>query len=109
MARKSITKRREEQRKRQANLRTDAKEKRRPGRDDVARMLLWLMIKETTEQARRRAVSGPVDKLAAVLIENLVAQGFDADEASAVFEDLLVRYSSRIMPFRIKRHLNTSA
>ena len=105
MARKSKGKRNEEQRKRQAEIRADANEKCRPGRDDFARMLLWLTFRKVKEEARRRGVSGPVDQLAAILIDNLVVQGFDAEEAGIVFEDLFGRYSGQMMPFRVKRHL----
>ena len=93
MARKSNRTRLEEQRKRQANLRTDAKACRRPGRDDFARMLLWLMIREAAEQARRQGASGSIDRLATLLVGRLVQQGFDPTD---------------MMPFRIKRHLDTS-
>lgn len=105
MARKSITKRREKQRKRQAEIRASANKKCRPGRDDFARTLLWLTFRKVSEEARRQGVSGPVDQLAAILVDNLVAQGFDAEEAGIVFEDLLGRYSGCMMPFRVKRHL----
>ena len=105
MARKSKGKRREEQRKRQAEIRADANEKCRPGRDDFARMLLWLTFRKVSEQARRQGMSGPIDQLAAILVDNLVVQGFDAEECDIVFEDLLGRYSGSMMPFRIKRHL----
>ena len=105
MARKSKGKRREEQRKRQAEIRAAANEKCRPGRDDFARMLLWLTFRKVSEQARRQGMSGPIDQLAAILVDNLAAQGFDAEECDIVFEDLLGRYSGSMMPFRIKRHL----
>lgn len=108
MARKSNRTRLEEQRKRQANLRTDAKECRRPGRDDFARMLLWLMIREAADQARRQGASGPIDRLATLLVGRLVQQGFDPKATDSVFEDLVGRYSTDMMPFRIKRHLDTS-
>jgi hypothetical protein len=105
MARKSRGKRREEQRKRQAEIRADANEKCRPDRDDFARMLLWLTFQKVKKTSQQRGASGPVDQLAAILIDNLVRQGFDAEEAGVVFEDIFGRYSGAMMPFRIKRHL----
>jgi hypothetical protein len=105
MARKSISRRREDQRKRQANLRSDAKEYLRPGRDDFARMLLWLMISEARIKGERRQSSEPLNKLCELLVTHLTVQGFDADETGAVFEELVDRYSGTAMPFRIKRHL----
>lgn len=105
MARKTPSKRREEQRRRQADLRVDARESRRPGRDDFARMLLWLMISEAKRQGERQTTGEPLNRLCELLVRNLAAQGFDADQAAAVFEDLVDRYGSSMAPFRIKRHL----
>ena len=82
MARKSITKRREEQRKRQADLRFYAKERCRLGRDDFACMLLWSMISEARIKGERLRSSEPLDKLCTVLVTHLADQGFDADEAA---------------------------
>ncbi|MCV3765095.1 hypothetical protein [Rhizobium sp. TRM95796] len=105
MARKS---RREEQRKRQAAVREAAKERRRPGRDDFARMLLWLTIRKAHAEARKQQSRAPLDTLCTILVSNLELQGFDADEAEDVFAMLEHKYPSQIGPGRIKRHLGRS-
>jgi hypothetical protein len=109
MAQQSRTQRREEQRKRQAKVRVTAREKCRPDRDDVARILLWLMIREAHSEARKRRSRGPLDKLCTLLVTNLELQGFDADEAEDVFATLERKYPSQIGPGRIKRHLGRSS
>lgn len=108
MARKSRTQRREEQRKRQAAVRETAREKCKPDRDDLARILLWLMIREAHAEARKQRSRGPLDKLCTILVTNLELQGFDADEAEDVFAMLERKYPSQIGPGRIKRHLGRS-
>lgn len=105
MARKSRTQRREEQGKRQAAVRETAREKCRPDRDDLARVLLWLMIREAHAEARKQRSRGPLDKLCTLLVTNLERQGFDADEAEDVFAMLERKYPTQIGPGRIKRHL----
>lgn len=105
MARKSKTQRREEQRKRQATIRVEAKKKCRPGRDDFARMLLWLMIRGAYAEAGRLRSKVPLDNLCRLLVDNLVRQGFDADEAEHVYTTLEDKYHTDTMPFLIKRHL----
>jgi hypothetical protein len=106
MARKS---RREAQRKRQAAVREAAKERRRPGRDDFARMLLWLTIRKAHAESRKLRSRGPLDALCTILVTNLELQGFDADEAEDVFAMLERKYPSQIGPGRIKRHLGRSS
>lgn len=108
MPRKSRKQRREEQRKRQAAVRETAREKCRPDRDDLARILLWLMIREAHAEARKQRSRGPLDKLCTILVTNLELQGFDADEAEDVFAMLERKYPSQIGPGRIKRHLGRS-
>ena len=108
MARKSRTQKREDQRKRQATVRETARERCRPGRDDLARVLLWLMIREAHAEARKQRSRGPLDKLCTLLVTNLELQGFDADEAEDVFAMLERRYPCQMGPGRIKRHLGRS-
>lgn len=108
MARKSRNQRREEQRKRQAAVRETAREKRRPGRDDFARVLLWLAIRKAHTEARRQQSPAPLDALCTILVTNLELQGFDSDEAEDVFAMLERKYPSQIGPGRIKRHLGRS-
>lgn len=109
MVRKSRRRKLDEQRVRQADLRDEAREKCRPDRDDLARMLLWLMIREAHDQARMQRSRSPLDKLCTLLITNLAAQGFDADEAEDVFAMLERKYPTQIAPGRIKRHLGRRA
>jgi hypothetical protein len=109
MARKSKKQKLEEQRVRQAAVRETARKSRRPDRDDLARTLLWLMIREAHAEARRRQSSAPLDKLCAVLVTNLEAQGFDADESEDVYNALEKKYRTQVLPGRIKRHLGRSA
>jgi hypothetical protein len=104
MPRKSIAARNDEQRERQADLRRRNREKRRPTRDDVARIVLWQAITRVHEkempQAWERIVDGIVDQLA--------EQGFDARESELVIEDLVQRYTSGRGGFRRKTHLSAN-
>ena len=63
MARKSIRQRNAEQRVRQQRVRDEARDHRRPTRDDIARTLLWQMIvtakKKRTPQHTPRACASP--------------------------------------------------
>lgn len=108
MTRKTRRQRLEEQRIRQAKLRKEAREKRKPGRDDMARLLLWLMLREAHETARRQRSTEPLDKLCALLVDGLEQQGFDAHEAEALFAMLERKYRIQEFPGRIKRHFDQS-
>lgn len=109
MARKSKKQRLEEQRIRQAAVRGEAREKRRPDRDDMARMLLWLMMREAHAEARKTQSRERLDKLCTLLVTNLELQGFDPDEAEDVFDMLERKYRTQASPGRIKRHLGQPA
>ena len=84
MAKKSKRAIAEAQRARQQRVRDQARERRRPSRDDLARVLLWQMI---------------------MITEILELQGFDIRECEDVFDDLVKRYANGVFPFRRKRHL----
>ena len=104
MARKSLYQRNEEQRLRQQKIRLTARELRRPGRDDLARMLLWQMI------TRVQKMEGPnkqnlSDGLCSKIIGGLVKQGFDERQCEEIFDDLVKRYAGTLSPFRRKLHL----
>ena len=108
MAGKTIKERNEAQRLRQMKLRQTAKSQRRPGRDDLARMLLWQMI------TRVQKMEGPnkqqlLDGLCNRIVSGLVKQGFDERQCEEVFDDLVRKYSGSLPPFRIKRHLQEDA
>ena len=92
-----------EQRARQQRVRDEARDRRRPSRDDLARMLLWKMIMSTEKHklGRREAL----DRLRDEIVDGLDLQGFDVRESEDVFEDLAARYADGLFPFRPKRHL----
>lgn len=92
-----------EQQIRQLKVRKNARELRRPSRDDIARMLLWraIMLAEKYKKGRRQML----DSLRNSIVEGLEQQGFDVRESENVFEDLAARYSDGLYPFRPKRHL----
>ena len=106
MARKSIRQRNAEQRVRQQRVRDDARENRRPTRDDIARTLLWQMIVTAKKTRKRDEV---LDRLCDEIVAELVLQGFDVRESEAVFEALSEKYEPEVRPFRIKRHLERKA
>lgn len=102
MARKSIRQRNTEQRVRQQRVRDEAREHRRPTRDDIARTLLWQMIVTAKQKRRRDEI---LERLCGEIVAELALQGFDVRESEAVFEALAEKYESEVRPFRIKRHL----
>lgn len=104
MASRTKKERNEAQRLRQMKLRQAAKSQRRPGRDDLARMLLWQMI------TRVQKMEGPnkqklLDGLCNRIVGGLVKQGFDERQCEDVFDDLVKRYAGTLPPFRRKIHL----
>ena len=102
MPRKPKKQRSAEQVARQQRVRDTAKARRRPSRDDLARVLLWKMI---TAAQRRKDAQLALDKLSEAIVGELERQGFDVRESEDVFEDLADRYSDGLFPFRAKRHL----
>jgi hypothetical protein len=106
MPRKSKKQRNAEQAVRQQNVREEAKARRRPSRDDLARVLLWQMI---VAAQRREDARLALDKLSEAIVGELERQGFDVRESEDVFEDLADRYSDGLFPFRPKRHLKSQS
>ena len=102
MPRKSKKQRNAEQVARQQRVRDDARERRRPSRDDLARVLLWQMITAAQKRSDARVA---LDKLSEAIVRELERQGFDVRESEDVFEDLADRYSDGLFPFRPKWHL----
>ena len=100
MPRKSISTRNDEQRERQADLRRRNREKRRPTRDDVARIVLWLT------RVHEKEMPKAWERIADGIIDQLAEQGFDTRESELVIEDLVQRYTSGRGGFRRKTHLN---
>jgi hypothetical protein len=103
MSRNSKKQRNEEQQARQQRVRDEAREKRRPSRDDIARMLLWLTIRGV--QTRRRDVRAVLDRLRDEVVEGLERQRFIVRESEDVSEELVAKYASGLFHFRTKRHL----
>ena len=88
---------------RQQLVRDNTKERRRPERDDLARMVLWQLIRsaERHRLGRREAL----DRLRNKIVEGLEYQGFNVFESEDVFEELARSYADGLFPFRPKRHL----
>ena len=99
---KSKKQRLEEQALRQKRVRDQAKQMRRPTRDDIARVLLWEVISTAHASQTRDELLAKVCK---ALLRHLAEQGFDEQAAETVFWELADKYQSGIPPFRIKRHL----
>lgn len=103
MSKKSKREINAEQRARQQRVRDEARDRRRPSRDDLARMLLWRMIMSTHKHhlGRREALNRLRDEI----VDSLELQGFDVRESEDVFEELAEKYADGLFPFRPKRHL----
>jgi len=109
MARKTKKQRLDEQRVRQAAVRDDARKRRRPDRDDLARMLLWLSIRDAHAEAAKQRSQRPLDLLCGILVDGLKTQGFEAKQIEDVYAKLEAKYRTQQMPCRIKRHLGRSS
>ena len=101
--RKPVRQRNAEQRERQRAYRERLKAERRPGRDDVARVLLHFVIAENASRPDRK---GRLDALQDVIVGCLVDQGFEERASHAVFDDLVERYTKEGWGFRRKGHLD---
>lgn len=86
----------------QQRVRDEARERRRPSRDDLARVLLWQMI--TAAQAHKDSYRA-LGKVRDSIVDDLERQGFNVRECEEVFHELADRYSDGLYPFRPKRHL----
>jgi len=91
------------QRERQRRYRDRQRAERRPGRDDIARILLHFMIVKAVKSADTVAM----EKLITMLLDALKGQGFDEDASLDVVEDLIFRYTKRGWDFRRKIHLTS--
>lgn len=103
--RKTKNERNAEQAERQQQVREDAKKCRRPSRDDLARILLWQIIRAAQKQKNPHRALG---KVRDSLINDLERQGFNVIESENVFHDIADRYSDGLYPFRPKWHLMPS-
>ena len=101
MPRKSEEARNREQRERQQKLRDNDKKAKRPGRDDVARVAFYWLIRRTIDKKQFEEL----DKFRDQIVSMLADQGFDEHASDAVFEDLVEKYRTGGSPFRRKVHL----
>lgn len=104
MAAKSKRTKVAEQRSRQQGVRDKARDLRRPTRDDVARMLLWLTISDGHKSGD---VAGPafLEEISRDIVIGLEAQGFNDRQSYDVIDGLIRKYADGLFPFRPKRHL----
>lgn len=89
------------QRKRQKQLREQAKQDRKPSRDDIARVLLHWTITGSAGKGQMETLLRVEDSVVGILVD----QGFDERKAYEVFDDLIERYTKRRWDFRRKVHL----
>lgn len=87
------------QRERQQEYRDRLRAERRPGRDDIARILLHFMI----VKAQKSGDKGGMEKLISMLLDALADQGFDKDASLDVIDDLIARYTKGGWDFRRRR------
>ena len=90
-----------EQRARQQVYRKRVKTERRPSRDDIARVLLHLVI---TRSAARDKLD-ELEKFGDLIIERLVEQGFDRRVSYDAFDQLVEKYVKQGWEFRKKTHI----
>ena len=87
----------------QRAYRAEQKAKRKPSRDDIARVALhWAITRALTKEPYY------LDRLRATIVEGLVAQGFDRKAAAARFDELTDRYEDG-WSFQRKPHLARAA
>ena len=107
MAKQTREERNEQQRVRQLTVRKTAQKLKKPGRDDIARMLLWHMI--TGIQKNKEKDKAGKEKMLIDLLNSIVngleSQGFDGQQSVDVFEALVDKYAKDGSPFRRKIHL----
>lgn|SRR3546814_58105 len=101
MPRKSVEIRNREQRERQQKLRDAGRKAKRPDRDDVARTALFMAI----SSMGAKGATDALDAYKSLVVELLVRQGFDEEEAAEVLDNLAAKYWSGDWPFRRKVHL----
>lgn len=87
---------------RQKKLRDEARELRKPTRDDIARVLLWHIIMKAHKQNDPEAILG---QICGGMCKLLNEQGFNPDQTERVFYELADKYKRPVAPFRMKRHL----
>lgn len=101
MARQPDEKRLTRQRQRQRELRSQNAAAKRPGRDDVARTVLFWTIRDIA----RQGTSDVLDQFLNRTVRMLVEQGFDERACEEVLDELVAKYKTGKSPFRRKIHL----
>lgn len=89
------------QRERQQIIRQKDKAKGKPSRDDIARVLLHMMIMSHHEAN----AMDELDEYSDLIVDQLVAQGFDKNASYSVFENLVEKYTKSNWQFRRKLQL----
>jgi len=90
-----------EQRERQQVYRKRIKSERRPSRDDIARVLLHVVI---TRSAARDKLE-ELEKFGDLIVDRLVEQGFDKRVSYDAFDQLVDKYVKQGWEFRRKTHI----
>ena len=101
MAKAGYNEKLERQRERQKRHRLIQRARKRPGRDDIARVALHWMLTRAAETD----MLGHLAKIEEVLVARLVEQGFARAESFEVFESLIDKYVAEAWSFRRKPHL----
>lgn len=101
MARDSDEERLRKQRERQQGSRDAALAKKRPDRDDVARIALFWVISNMAQKAKKDVLDEFHDRV----VKLLKNQGFDEKASNEVLDELIRKYSTGKWPFRRKVHL----
>ena len=102
---KRCDKRLTEQRERQHVYRKRIKTERRPSRDDIARVLLHVVI---TRSAARDKLD-ELEKFGDLIVDRLVEQGFDKRVSYDAFDQLVDKYVKQGWEFRKKTHIGRDA
>ena len=96
--RRPVDRRISEQRERQKAYRARLTKQRRPGRDDIARVLLYEVITRSVVLGRRDDLEQSVDRI----VEKLDKQGFDVQASYEAFDELIEKYTRTDWGFRRK-------
>ncbi|PYF03660.1 hypothetical protein BJ122_106156 [Rhodopseudomonas faecalis] len=84
----------------QRAYRRQQKASRKPSRDDVARLALYLVISDGLKDGQERAFANWCETVTTGLVE----QGFDRDATRHRLDQLIERYAEG-WDFQLKRHL----
>ncbi len=99
--RKQDLERLRKQRERQQKVRERNKRDRKPSRDDIARVLLHIIIMRSYQKNQMHML----DSLFDVIVGGLKVQGFDKDASYSVIDDLIEKYTKSNWQFFRKLHL----